>query len=133
MKWPRSAVSALSAVVLALITLTTFYVFQDYGPQSAIRRFHQDVATGNLADLDQVTLNPRSPAAGAMASFVYSIFRGGSTYEIVAVKRSAQNSVQVVVQYVDPRGFGRVRTWIVRQQEGQWKVDCWATTVFNQR
>jgi len=54
--------SYLVASLLALITLFVFYVLQNYGPESAVRRFHS-IGLSALDDQD-----PRYPVQYAMLS-----------------------------------------------------------------
>ncbi len=60
----RRSLSYLSAAVLAGVILPVFFKVQDYGPESAIRRFNQTIAdadtkallSGNSGELQRVTI-----------------------------------------------------------------------------
>lgn len=119
--------SYVAAAVLAVLTLFTFYVFRDFGPQSVLRKFHIDIARQDWKDLEYVTLDPNSPATKELVSFVQQAVRVNASFEIVGVKRQGKVML-VVVEYRVPNS--RVPdnwTWVVRQTSSDWRVDCEAT------
>lgn len=127
---PKPIYSYLSAAALGLITVATFYVFQNFGPQSVIRRFHIDVARSDRTDLSKVTVEPLRGDARAptdlMVSQVAVFIRANASYEIVSLKRS-RGSVQAAVAYELPDGREATIIWVVRQFPTDWRVDCRAT------
>lgn len=47
--------------LLAAVTLTTFAVLRDYGPESAIRRFHEAIENGDARQLQAVSAQQVTP------------------------------------------------------------------------
>jgi hypothetical protein len=125
---PKPVYSYMAAATLAVVTLFTFFVFRDFGPQSAIRRFHADVARQDWKDFEAVSLqsfNDRSSVE--MRGIVMDMVRQNASYEIVSVKRSRGDDL-AVVEYRLPNGampFPLI--WHVKLSQGEWKIDCEAT------
>ncbi|HVT12351.1 MAG TPA: hypothetical protein VHE55_08790 [Fimbriimonadaceae bacterium] len=124
---PKPIYSYLAAAALALVTIFTFYVFQDFGPQSVIRRFHIDVARQDWRDIDLVAKeNVSSPATQSMIRFVNEMVVNNASYEIVSLKR-LHKEVLAAVEYRLPNGAGVGVVWHVVQSSNDWRVDCRAT------
>src|SRR4051812_16565072 len=51
----------LSAGLLAALVLFVFATLQNYGPQSAVRRFHEAVRTGDPVELEDSIVQPDRP------------------------------------------------------------------------
>jgi len=110
--------------VLSLLTLSVFYVLQDYGPESAIRRFHDAVVRGDGIELQRVTAEDiRSPSVILLARDVKNFLVDG-TYQLSRMERS-QNQVQAAVVY---RAKGSAELfpmiWIVEKRGSVWKVNA---------
>ncbi len=124
---PKPIYSYLAAAALALVTIFTFYVFQDFGPQSVIRRFHIDVARQDWRDINLVAKdNISSPATQDMIQFVHEMVVNNASYEIVSLKR-LHREVLAAVEYRLPNGAGVGVVWHVVQGQNDWRVDCKAT------
>ncbi|HTQ10633.1 MAG TPA: hypothetical protein VMI31_11215 [Fimbriimonadaceae bacterium] len=144
MKPPKPIYSYLSAAALALVTIVTFAVFQNYGPQSAIRRFMMDVASRHFSDLASVAEysyarepNPMENekeqlghmATDMLAQEVASYVAQDASYEIVGLNRlPGGHAVQATVEYQFPNGFRWNEFWYVVQTSSDWRVDCEATS-----
>ncbi len=127
MKPPKPIYSFLAAAILAAITLVTFAVFQDYGPQSAIRRFHRAVLRKDGAEANQLLAGGlNSPEGQALVNFVDEIARSSNSYEIVGMRRD-RGAVVASVEYHMPNGMAASRVWYVRKQGGEWKIDAFNT------
>lgn len=123
---PKPVYSYLAAVVLALVTLFTFYVFRDFGPQSALRQFHIDAARGDYTDLRRLTLQPDDAATRNMVAFVQALVRQNASFEIVGMKRQGK-AMLVFVEYRLPNGLAQGMVWYVQQTSSDWRVDCYTT------
>ncbi len=121
---PLRASAALSAVALTLLTLFVFWVLQDYGPESAIRRFHDAVLNGDTHVLAQVTQEDiRDPRVAHLAQAVTWLDQQGARSVILGMHREPK-LVAAEVQYTLPDG-GEGRTWwIVVKIQRTWKVDA---------
>lgn len=127
MQAPKPIYSYLSAATLAVVTLFTFYVFRDFGPQSVIRRFHFDIARGDYQDARSLILQGGSPnAIDRVIQDVDILARSKASFEIVGLRRS-KNTVLAEVQYTNPQGFGETVVWCVLQTQTDWRIDCDAT------
>ena len=145
MKSPRSRPTAyVAAISLALITLFVFYTLQNFGPESAVRRFNALLQTaaqaakgGQIqipaADLSNAVL---PPSDGASITFVVQQFAPyfvqGGTFQII--KRATgdsyprkgwtEHTVLVEVVYNVQGSAPDFAVWVAAQdRNGQWKID----------
>ena len=130
MKPPKAIYSYVAAAVLALITLVTFFRFQDFGPQSVIRRFHIAAASGDLPEAGTLTTEAvTSPFTREMIGIVTDLVSSNASYEVASIQRS-HGEVLVAVEYRVPSPIG-IRVipivWHVRQMQNEWRIDCPAT------
>jgi hypothetical protein len=127
MKPPKAVFSYVAAATLALITLFTFFVFQNFGPQGVIRRFHVAAVSGDITAIDRLTTEAvPSQTTLQMIDFVLKLGGENASYEVVDIKRS-RGEILVGVQYRFPNGFGIGVVWHVRQMQHDWRIDCRAT------
>jgi hypothetical protein len=119
--------SITAAACLAAITVFVFYTLRDYGPRSALRRFHDDVRSQNAADLQQVTAEPiNTQEVQRLAAVVYQIDQHRGSSRVAAVDRDP-GEVELLVLYSFGRGTARL-VWIVdHQSNGTWAVDATKT------
>lgn len=113
-----------AAATLSLLTLGVFYVLQDYGPESAIRRFHDAVLKRDPVELQRVTdEDVRSQSVQQLITQVGAFMRSGS-YQLLRMERSA-TQVQAAVVY-RARGSRDVfpMIWVVEKRGGLWKVNA---------
>ncbi len=109
--------------MLAFITLFTFYTFRDFGPASAVRRFHEDILSGNIQDLQDVCTVPvNSPNVGRLAAFLKTIEESGAVPKMAGMER-APDEVQVLVLYQRDSG-SQPFVWVVTRRESGWQVNA---------
>jgi len=114
----------VAVAVLSLLTLGVFYVLQDYGPESAIRRFHDAIVRGDGVELQRVTMEDiRSPNVRLLARDVNNFLRNGA-YQLVRMERS-QTQVKAAVVY-RAKGSSELfpMIWVVEKQGSIWKVNA---------
>lgn len=113
-----------AAAVLALITLGVFSVLQDYGPESAIRRFHAAVMQEDAIELQTVTeQNVRTPAVRELAGQVHSFLTQGN-YQLLRMERSPLQ-VRAAVVYTSRLTHEQFpMIWVVEQRNHVWRVDA---------
>jgi hypothetical protein len=105
--------STVASLLLSAITLGTFYALRNYGPESAIQRFHAAALSGDKSEIARVTLqNPQDPTVLRLEQLV-----------IDAAQQHASAQVQDV-----QRGPHRVIVWIAyllpgQEQDIYWVVD----------
>lgn len=125
---PFSSASILSSVVLAAITLLVFYMLQDYGPESALRKFHEAIVQRDAQTLNEVTMGGTQSqdvreAVSAIGSF---LIQSGARYRLLRTDhRGRQVGAEVV--YIFPSGQTRTIYWIIVKSGNSWKVDPTAT------
>jgi hypothetical protein len=126
MQSPKPIYSYVSAAALAVVTLFTFYVYRDFGPQSVIRRFHIDAVREDFTDIDALTtMNSSSHYTRDLISFVQRGALQNASFEIVGIKRRKKD-VLAEVQYTTPQaGIGVL--WHVIQTPTDWRIDAVAT------
>ena len=121
------------AAALGALTLSTFFVLQDYGPESAIRRFHQAIAERDLQELAKVTEQEINTNAVAQLVWrVRSIDPTAQNYRLLRTDRSSRE-VRVEVGYRTPPGYVVVLPWIVQKTGSAWRVDAIETLGWMQR
>src|SRR5688572_14875696 len=89
MRSGKAATSSLiAAIVLALLTGGVFWVLQDYGPESALRKFHRSAINREWRELEGVVM-PGSYRQNVelLASMVDTYARLGARYRLNSVKR----------------------------------------------
>lgn len=119
--WTRIA----AAGGLALLTLSVFFILRNYGPQTALRRFHIAAVQGDRAGLQGVTLQDiRSQTADMLRQRVQYAARIGGQFEILRVLPKGRQA-EVDVRYTFPsQGFAAISVWRLRRERGSWKVDA---------
>ncbi|HZH97643.1 MAG TPA: hypothetical protein VEX38_01615 [Fimbriimonadaceae bacterium] len=123
----KSYTSLAASAVLAILTLLVFFVLQHYGPESAVRRFHQAVLNDSARELALVTVQtPGDPDVQFLSQMVRDSVRTGANIRLGRVERERNRAV-AEVGYVYPRGV-RVIYWVVERKPAGWMVNGKATT-----
>jgi hypothetical protein len=116
--------TAVAAAVLATLTLTVFYVLQDYGPQSAVRRFYAAVATDNNAALQQVVdVRYDDPDVFYIKKFVLIFVAKGIQPQLARIDRQG-DTVRVAVVYHLPNRETIAIVWIVDKKRHLWTINA---------
>lgn len=122
----------LAAGAISLLTLYVFARLQDYGPESAIRRFHAAIANQDTQELIRVTAEPIG--SNNVRLLVFSVGRwekAGWTYQLLRMERTS-DQVRAAVVYLDPMGGTHPMIWIVERSGRSWRVNADKTmTVYN--
>lgn len=139
MQPPKPIYSYLAAAALALVTVFSFYVFQDFGPQSVLRRFHIDVARRDYADINRISTRSLKPEevqalqqrngffrgwgpSGYICSFVLLQIANDASYEILYLKR-LHGEVLATVEYRWPNGNEFAVVYHVQQTDRDWRIE----------
>ncbi|RYG37655.1 hypothetical protein EON81_06085 [bacterium] len=114
--------AAIAAFALAATTLGVFGVLYDYGPGSAIRQFHQALATDNEAELRRLIVPPRNPIlARQMLQELDEFVRNGDI-RIEATQRF-DREVRTIVSYRGNDGLRFPVVFVVVKPDRQWQID----------
>ena len=113
-----------AATTLAVVVLGVFFVLQDYGPESAIRRFHRAVQVGDVRELARVTKQPISSRAVAdLSGWVQQMRHVGARYRLLRVDRQPRE-VYAALEYVLPDGQTYPTVWVVEKPRETWQIDA---------
>ena len=135
--------SYLAAGVLAVITLSVFYILRDFGPESTIREFHRAAEQICSYEPQSVPFRPAivrldqslelvrivSPPdlANEHLGFIIDSVRNeiyhGAQVDIVRVDYKSPSLAIVATQYSFPDGKLGFGVWIVQLDHGHWRID----------
>jgi hypothetical protein len=124
-------VGILASVLLGLLTLSVFFVLQDYGPESAIRTYNEAVLNGDTAAMDQIsTQGHDDPDAEWLRVYVNEFLRQGGRLRLDRMDRDMDRVPAIAiaeVEYVRPAPPAMPWRFVVRKSDHVWKVDPRAT------
>jgi hypothetical protein len=111
----------LVPLVLCVVTLGVFARLQDFGPEGAVRAFHQALAVGDLRRIDELTLEgAREPWASWYVQTVGPLVRES---DFVRVELQERVPRRALVLSTLGRGGWRLSTlWEVALLGGRWRV-----------
>ena len=115
--------SVIAAAVLAVMTLAVFYILQDYGPASAIRRFHAALAKDDKAgELLVVDCPIGDPNLAFIINQIRPFVSRGIQPQVARMDRQP-GSVRVAVVYTAQNHERYAIIWIVDKKGSLWKID----------
>jgi hypothetical protein len=116
--------SWIAAAALLLLTGTVFWLLRDYGPESALRKFHRAAVNRNVRELlHTVPDDAERSNVEFLAMMVENYARFGARYQLLHVKRE-DRLVMAEVAYVLPnRPMAPSVLWIVAKYRDGWRVD----------
>ncbi len=124
---PLSVGSVLASGALALVVMLVFFVLQDYGPESAVRRFHEAIVRHDNETLKRVTKGSlETEVAQFELTAVEQVLKAGARYQLVRTDHRA-GWVGAEVVYRSPNGQTGTIYWVVVKDGPTWKVDPEAT------
>lgn len=135
MKISPSIQALIPAGVLAALVLFVFSTLQNYGPESAVRRFHEGIIRQDAEEITEVTLSPEEDKNQKLEEIqfiegqIYSKLSQGYRIRLQDLKRNPKE-VYVTVLYYAPGGgpSGNAPYAAVKTPFG-WKVDVHKTLV----
>ncbi|MBX3119911.1 MAG: hypothetical protein KF784_12665 [Fimbriimonadaceae bacterium] len=128
MNGKQSAASLPAAAVLTLLTLSVFYLLRDFGPESAVRKFHRAVLSRDFAKV-QESIRPETnqESLDFLARGVWNFARADGRFQIRSLQRNT-NQVTAEVEYSFPdRSLVATTLWLVEKDQTGWKVNVNAT------
>jgi len=99
-------------------------MLQDYGPESAIRRFNSALQRGDLLEVQSVTEQPLdSPTAQELIYLVNTLLQQGFSYQLLKMDRQP-GQVRAAVVY--SRGKYQIYPviMVVEKDQRVWKIDA---------
>ena len=133
MKLSQSIQAFIPAAFLAALVLFVFSTLQNYGPESAVRRFHEGILRMDRAEIDEVTVAAHSEAEAEekahVEGLIYDILNENRNVRLRDLQRSPKQ-VDVTVLYFSGNGtaLGNAPYVTVKEVTG-WKVDVHKTLV----
>ncbi len=129
----RASSNIIAAGSVAAIILAIFFRFQEYGPESTLRKFHEAAARGDEQELGRLVDQTNPEVARALEIQVNEFLRAGARYQLVSMDRSP-GQVIANVRYVMPRrGYEIPMVWIVVQRGHVWRIDALKTLNYVRR
>ena len=126
--------SLFAALLLAGLTAGVFWVLQDYGPESALRKFHRAAVNRNYRELTQlVAPNSYEDSLNRLYYMVDTFARSGAQYQLLYVKRENKRVVAEVAYAWPNRKLVVPVFWVVEKFPGGWKVNVNQTEAIRQR
>ncbi len=130
--------SWFAAAVLAVLTITVFERLRDYGPASAVRRFHAAVYSGDKAELTDVTLEPETnPHVRLLEINVLQDLEASKLhYEVARMDLAGREVRAAVIYYGGRQPFGNVIihpvVFVLERVGSTWRVNA-ERTIFVQQ
>lgn len=133
-----------ASAILSILTLAVFYALRDYGPESALRRFHQATIDQDLQALQRVCKEDvESPAVQRLLQHVSTLIRQGARIRMGFVHRENRQervggqtttipSVITEVRYYTAQGVQNI-FWVLDHDPGGWVVNASETLSFPAR
>lgn len=113
----------VAAFTLAAVTLGVFAMLQNYGPESAVRRFHHGVVTNDPKEIEQVvTQSVNSSAVTELVNYVRGAMNAAGGYRVARVDRGGKQ-VDILTIYGDRAAV----VWVVTLESGRWRIDPFYT------
>jgi hypothetical protein len=123
---PRSfsSASVFSAAILSVVTLLVFFVLQDYGPESSLRKFHEAIVQKDPRKLAQVMTGQLSdPPNVEYVDLVGSLLVGQNARYRLLRTDHRDGKVGAEVQYLLPSGKTTTIYWVLSKVGPDWRVD----------
>lgn len=121
---PARLKAYLSAGAISILTLYVFSRLQEYGPESAIRRFHTAIFYNDPQELQRVSVEPiRSRSVISLAGQVRGMLLQGATIQLSRMERTP-DQVRAAVVYRNPKGEVFPMIWIVERSGRTWRVNA---------
>ncbi len=119
-----------ASIILAALTLGVFSRLQDYGPESAIRRFNQAIVHVDPDDMQKVTLaNTHKAELRYLVVNLENWYQQGAYMRVAEMERTS-DEVRAAVLYTFPgsqtypKGTQRAMIWVVVRKGKAWFVDA---------
>lgn len=118
--------SFIAAALLTVVTLTTFLILRNYGPENAIWRFHNAAFQGDIVEITRVTMQPPdAPAVIKLAQLVRYLRREGALPDVQEVQKSPSQVVVWIAYHLPDESYeirwvvdlGPASTWVIDANE----------------
>lgn len=111
-----------SAFALSLLTLTVFAFSKDTGPESAVRRYQQAIAAGDMQGAANFASGSQE-YSGWLSAQVRDILRYSRRIQLGGVKKNGREAFVDVVYELPQAGNMMAIRFVVKKPNLKWKVD----------
>ena len=112
--------SYLAAALLTLLTLSTFYLLRNYGPEWAIRRFHEALEKQPIDGVEIAQVSVEPPDSRDMEK-LESIVKASQSFDIESVSQGPGEATFDIRYYL--RGQKLDVNWAVEQRREGWLIN----------
>jgi len=129
-----TAKALIPAAILTALVLFVFSTLQNFGPESAVRKFHEAASNLNESEIKESIVQPSNPQEVREVRFIVNQFirtlPPDSTFSLrdLASNRTAK-SVTVTVIYRSNGRTIRAADWVAVKSPYGWRVDTHKTLV----
>lgn len=124
-KWPSDIPisSVVAALCLSILTLAVFGQAQNTGPESAIRQYHQALLASPAGDdLGPVIPQQNPGATQPFNQLIGQLLRAGAQVRFGRITKQLPDAT-VEVAYLRPNGETWAFLYVLRREQGVWRVD----------
>ncbi|MFN3962356.1 MAG: hypothetical protein ACK4NQ_05195 [Fimbriimonadaceae bacterium] len=124
-KWPSDIPipSVIAALCLAVLTLAVFGQAQNTGPESAIRQYHQALlASPGGNDRGPVMPLQREDVTQPFNQLIEQLLKAGAQVRFGRITKHLPDAT-VEVAYLRPNGETWAFLYVLRREQGVWRVD----------
>ncbi|QYK52954.1 MAG: hypothetical protein KF824_11925 [Fimbriimonadaceae bacterium] len=112
-----------AAFALSLLTLAVFAYSKDTGPESAVKRYQQAIAEGDMDGAAHYEFS-QGRYSGVLAAQIRDILRYSRRIQLGGVKKNGREAfVDVVYELPQPGNMMAIR-FVVKKPDLKWKVDA---------
>jgi hypothetical protein len=122
---PPKLLSYVSAGFLSALTIATFYLLRNYGPEKAVWRFHDAALTSDQSEIARVTMQPPNTLSVQILETLIRAANKGQP-EVISYQENVDEA-RFSIQYVLPSFQGRtlVANWVVQNtRQTGWVIDA---------
>lgn len=124
--------SWFAAAILAVGTIAVFDRLHDYGPASAIRRYHNALLENNVVELGRVTSEATSdPNSIELATRTIDLLKQSENFEVARMDIGGSR-VRAVVLYKIRNQIVRPDVFVLDREGSSWKVNAKVTLFVRQ-
>ncbi|MFM9873987.1 MAG: hypothetical protein ACKVQS_11045 [Fimbriimonadaceae bacterium] len=111
-----------SAIILTLLTLSVFAYSKDQGPESAVRRYHQAIAEGDMESLRQNEVS-ESRYSKQLSTYLVQVMAQSQRASLGRVRQNGRFAyVDVIYPLASGRGMAAMR-FVVEKPKLRWQVN----------
>jgi len=122
---PRSRLlSSVAAVSISALTLATFYLLRNYGPEKAVWRFHHAALSGDQLEVARVTMqSPNTASVQILESFLREADKASP--QVISYRETTTEAYfSILYRVAKFPGRRFVVNWIVEDtQPAGWVID----------